>query len=334
MKRRCRHDPRRRDSRRSTFGSRATSSSAPSRTRSRQGSARGRRPRSADAGIVTGETGLDAWVACRGSLMPTSVPGRPGHPGVGQPHWREGGAVNAIEKARIVMDALRGSRGVARGSTTSVSRRRRRSDRDLGRGVDGELPEPLLPHRLPRRLPARACGRGVGGTKVEREIVEWLERADRRLAEDPLIQWAPEVPSSEAPPDHPIVGQPWLPARTSEPGRVTGMDSWHDGATFTRFGGTPSICSAPASCAGAHDRRERGRERGAALALRFWGFSLSARGRRPRRCCRRDRGRTRRSRSGGTAAEGRGAVVSATCDESGFVELVHHASRSRPERRQ
>ena len=62
----------------------------------------------ADAGIVTEPSGLDAWVACRGSLMPTiTVPGRPGHAGVGQPHWREGGAVNAIEKAQIVMDALR-----------------------------------------------------------------------------------------------------------------------------------------------------------------------------------------------------------------------------------
>ena len=30
------------------------------------------------------------------------------------------------------------------------------------------------------------------------------------------------------------------------------MDSWHDGATFTRFGGTPSICIGPGALATAH----------------------------------------------------------------------------------
>ena len=34
------------------------------------------------------------------------VPGRPGHAEVRQPGWREGGAVNAIEKSAIVMAAM------------------------------------------------------------------------------------------------------------------------------------------------------------------------------------------------------------------------------------
>ena len=38
------------------------------------------------------------------------VPGRPGHAEVRQPHWREGGAVNAIEKAIVVIDAMRSLR--------------------------------------------------------------------------------------------------------------------------------------------------------------------------------------------------------------------------------
>src|SRR5579871_4604086 len=62
----------------------------------------------ADACVVPEPSNFDVWVACRGSLIPTiTVPGRPGHAGMPQPHWREGGAVNAIEKSTIIMEALR-----------------------------------------------------------------------------------------------------------------------------------------------------------------------------------------------------------------------------------
>src|SRR5207237_9914093 len=61
----------------------------------------------ADAGIVTEPTGFDVWVACRGSeYCVVRVPGRPGHAEVRQPSWRQGGAVNAIEKAVVVLDAI------------------------------------------------------------------------------------------------------------------------------------------------------------------------------------------------------------------------------------
>ncbi|HLL49587.1 MAG TPA: M20/M25/M40 family metallo-hydrolase [Thermomicrobiales bacterium] len=62
----------------------------------------------ADAGIVPESTNFEVEVACRGSLIPTiTVPGRAGHAGCPQPHWREGGAVNAIDKAGLVSDAMR-----------------------------------------------------------------------------------------------------------------------------------------------------------------------------------------------------------------------------------
>ncbi|HWD70024.1 MAG TPA: M20/M25/M40 family metallo-hydrolase, partial [Solirubrobacteraceae bacterium] len=61
----------------------------------------------ADAGIVTEPTNLDTWVACRGSEYGViTVPGRPGHAEVHQPEWRRGGAVNAIEKAVVVLAAI------------------------------------------------------------------------------------------------------------------------------------------------------------------------------------------------------------------------------------
>ena len=61
----------------------------------------------ADAGIVTEPTAFDVWVACRGSLTPViTVEGRPGHAEMRQPHWRAGGAVNAIEKMGVVLAAV------------------------------------------------------------------------------------------------------------------------------------------------------------------------------------------------------------------------------------
>ncbi|MGH2896137.1 MAG: M20 family metallopeptidase, partial [Solirubrobacteraceae bacterium] len=71
------------------------------------GTALVRRGLRADAGIVTEPTSFRTWVACRGSEYGViRVPGRPGHAEVRQPDWRHGGAVNAIEKAGVVLDAI------------------------------------------------------------------------------------------------------------------------------------------------------------------------------------------------------------------------------------
>ena len=61
----------------------------------------------ADAAIVTEPTALKIWTCCRGSnYAKVMVPGRSGHAEKPHPHWREGGVVNAIDKARVVLDAL------------------------------------------------------------------------------------------------------------------------------------------------------------------------------------------------------------------------------------
>ena len=61
----------------------------------------------ADAGVVTEPTGFQTWIACRGSDYGViTVPGRPGHAEVRQPDWRLGGAVNAIEKTAVVLEAI------------------------------------------------------------------------------------------------------------------------------------------------------------------------------------------------------------------------------------
>ena len=61
----------------------------------------------ADAAIIPEPTNMNVLVAMRGCLSgKITVFGRAGHAEMTQPHWREGGAVNAISKAVKVIQAL------------------------------------------------------------------------------------------------------------------------------------------------------------------------------------------------------------------------------------
>jgi len=61
----------------------------------------------ADAGISAEPTDFAAWVSCRGTVTPTiTIEGRAGHAEMRQPHWREGGAVNAIERLVPLLQAV------------------------------------------------------------------------------------------------------------------------------------------------------------------------------------------------------------------------------------
>ncbi len=215
----------------------------------------------ADAGIVTEPSGFDVWTSCRGSLMPTvTVPGRPGHAGVGQPDWRRGGAVNAIEKATIVIDALRRLREEWR--DRDDHRHPHLSPGDIvptlvsgGEWIVSYPTSCRVAYHV-AYLPAHA-DEGGWGTAVEDEIADCVRAAaasDPWLAENPpTIEWATDVPSSEVSVDEPVV-QALLGtgADLGRPRRISGMDSWHDGATFTRFGDTPCVCFGPRGLQIAH----------------------------------------------------------------------------------
>lgn len=215
----------------------------------------------ADAGIVTEPSGSDVWIACRGSLMPTiTVQGRPGHAGIGQPPWHAGGAVNAIDKMAIVQEALR----------RFEADWRARDDHHHPHLSPGDVVATLL-HGGEWMVSYPASCRAVyhvaylpvhadqdgWGSEVAREIAEWVQHAARNdpwLAEHaPTIEWAPEVPSAEVDPGHPIV-RTILAAAAAVGcgGTITGMDSWHDGATFTRFAATPCVCFGPGELTVAH----------------------------------------------------------------------------------
>jgi acetylornithine deacetylase len=209
----------------------------------------------ADAGVVTEPTGFQVWTACRGSEYGVvRVPGRPGHAEVRQPDWRLGGAVNAIEKAVVVLDAI-------------ASLRRAWGERP---GFSHPLlsPPSLLP-TLARAgewpvtypasceltiavmyLPAQADSSGWG-SEVRLEVEEWITREcanDDWLREHPpVIEWWPNaVMPFELSADELVAGVV-LGASfdVGRPSRLGGLDSWYDGATLTRLAGIPSVGYGP-----------------------------------------------------------------------------------------
>lgn len=215
----------------------------------------------ADAGICAEPTSFDLWVACRGSLTPIiTISGRPGHAEMVQPHWREGGAVNAIDKLRLVLDAI---------ARLNDEWRDRPDHRHpfvspgtivptVVHGGEWEITYPASctltceAMYLPTHLDEDGTGR-----KVEAEIQDWIERAvavDPWFAKHPLRWvWDGDVVPAEVPADHPIVSVTADVAATfGRAGTVTGFDSWHDGATFTRIGHTPTICFGPGPGEAAH----------------------------------------------------------------------------------
>jgi acetylornithine deacetylase len=210
----------------------------------------------ADAGIVTEPTDFRTWVACRGSEYGViRVPGRPGHAEVRHPDWRRGGAVNAIEKAGVVLDAIR-------------ALRERWAEDDRFRhpvlSVPSLLPTVVSGGEWPvtypsscdltiavMYLPVQADGDGWGSS-VREEVQEWIAGEcaahDDWLAEHPpvLEWWANGVMPMEIPESSPIVGA--MLDASADLGlrrQLGGLDSWYDGATYTLQAGIPSIGYGP-----------------------------------------------------------------------------------------
>ncbi len=209
----------------------------------------------ADAGIVTEPTDFRTWVACRGSEYGViRVPGRPGHAEVRHPDWRRGGAVNAIEKAGVVMEAI-------------ASLRERWAGDDAFRhpvlSVPSLLPTVVSGGEWPvtypsscdltiavMYLPVQADGEGWGSA-VRDEVQEWITRECARddwLAEHPPVfdWWSNGVMPMEIPHSTPIVGT--MLEASADLGlrrELGGLDSWYDGATYTLLAGIPSIGYGP-----------------------------------------------------------------------------------------
>jgi acetylornithine deacetylase len=209
----------------------------------------------ADGAIVPEPTGFDTWIACRGSTFVTiQVPGRPGHAEIEQPPWHEGGAVNAIEKATIVLAEIERIRADWRSQP--------------------ELRHPYLPPAdiVPTMftagewgatypsmakilctvpyLPIQADADGWNSRireEVEARITAACRADDWLASHPPLLAWSANVMPMELSPEEPIVTT--MIASTADVGRrgiLAGLNSWFDGATFSALAATPAIAYGPA----------------------------------------------------------------------------------------
>jgi acetylornithine deacetylase len=219
----------------------------------------------ADAAIVAEPTGLDVWIACRGSLLATiTVEGRGGHAGIAPRHPDRGGAVNAIEKMALLLEAIRRLRE----EWGLRPRHPYLSPADcvptIIEGGEWLVSHPAL-CRLEchiEYLPEQADDRGWG-SHVEREFREWIHRAAQAdpwlAAHPPRVDWRlGGVPPAQVDPAHPIVGTAVAAARAVGCSSVLGgLDNWHDGATLTVEAGIPAICLGPGDIHLAHTTSER-----------------------------------------------------------------------------
>jgi len=215
----------------------------------------------ADAAIVAEPTDFETWVACRGTdYALVTVSGRPGHAEVNQPPWQEGGAVNAIEKLGVVLDAYARLREEWR--TRPDNRHPHLSPTTITPTVvrGGEwivtYPASCSITSMLNYLPGNADADGWG-TAVEAEFEQFIRdaaQADPWLKEHPPeVRWTIDIPPFEVPSDHAIIGT--VLDASAAVGRdvgVGGLDSWFDAATFTRFGGTPMVGFGPRHIDNAH----------------------------------------------------------------------------------
>ena len=214
-----------------------------------------------DAGLVPEPTRFAMWTATRGLLHGTlSVPGRSAHAEITQPPWRQGGGVNAIEKAVALLRALDDL-------SADWARRDDRRHPLLGtpaihptliRGGTfiASIPESCELALNTTYLPANADDSGYGSiprAEIE-EVVARAAAADDWLAEHPpRWSWYTDYPPSEIDSTHPIVACVQAAARElGIESAAEGIDTAYDGALLTRFAATPSPAFGPGDLARAH----------------------------------------------------------------------------------
>jgi acetylornithine deacetylase len=216
----------------------------------------------ADFTIVTEPTGLEVWPACRGSVYARiEVPGRAGHAEQEHPHWREGGAVNAIEKARHLLagvDHLRAdwrSRAALRHpllDPPDIVPVRLSADAGWDVTIPGRAELTLAVLLLPRQADADGWTSRVR-KEVEGHLRRWCDTDDWLAAHPPTFNWYVETNPSETPVEADSV-QALLGAggALGLPLTLGGLGSWYDGATFALEAGSPALMYGPRHIDWAH----------------------------------------------------------------------------------
>jgi acetylornithine deacetylase len=215
----------------------------------------------ADAGLVPEPTRLNLWIATRGLLHGTlTVEGRSAHAEMNQPDWRDGGGVNAIQKAAAILgglDALTADWAAREDKrhpllgTPSVN-----PTMINGGSFISNIPERCDVALNTTYLPGNADAQGYGSiprNEIEHAVAAFAEADDWLAEHPPTWSWYTDYPPSEIDPASPIV------AVAQEAGRdlgvdvkAEGIDTTYDGALLTLFAETPSPAFGPGDLRRAH----------------------------------------------------------------------------------
>jgi acetylornithine deacetylase len=215
----------------------------------------------ADAGLVPEPTRLNLWIATRGLLHGTlRVEGRSAHAEMNQPHWRQGGGVNAIRKAAALLA------GLDRLNADWAEREDKRHpllgtpsvNPTIVRGGSfiSNIPERCDVALNATYLPGNADTGGYGSiprSEIEQAVAA-VAQADDWLAEHPPAwSWYTDYPPSEIDPGSPIVAVAQQAGRDLDVDvRAEGIDTTYDGALLTLFADTPSPAFGPGDLTRAH----------------------------------------------------------------------------------
>nr|WP_309100338.1 ArgE/DapE family deacylase [Fredinandcohnia onubensis] len=167
-----------------------------------------------DAGIMGEPTDLDLSLLCRGIQWgDLTVTGRTGHLEVTQPHWSEGGAVDAIQKARYLMNAIDelnkdwSTRPDKNHPLLTESCEVKIAKIEAGHHRSSYPDYCKLAFNI-QVLPHETDEKGLG-TATRKEFEDFIHRAanaDPWLRDNqPKIDWVLEADCSEVPEDHPFV---------------------------------------------------------------------------------------------------------------------------------
>lgn len=190
-----------------------------------------------------------------------TVYGRAGHAEAKQPHWTKGGAVNAIEKATLVLRSLHDLEveWTDRADKTNKLLTTPKIVPTLIRG--GEWWQATIPEKCEiyinvPYMPANSDEKGFGGL-VRKEIedhVNAVAGGDPWLRHNPvLFTWSHDIPPAEIGQDEPIVRTVFESSRKLgyDPVAV-GLDSWGDASNLISLGRIPATYFGPGRLDQAH----------------------------------------------------------------------------------
>ncbi|MCF3944122.1 ArgE/DapE family deacylase [Oceanobacillus alkalisoli] len=219
-----------------------------------------------DAGIMTEPTNLDLSLLCRGIIWgEVIIKGRTGHLEVTQPHWSRGGAVDAIEKARYIMDAIDelnkewSARPDKNHPLLTESNQIKVAMIEGGHHFSSYSDHCKLSFNI-QVLPQESDenGLGTGSRKEFEDFIQRVAESDDWLRENPpKVNWVLEADCAEVKEDHPFVDVFKKSAKDLNPLMNTVGSGFHtDTGSLDRISNIPTVNFGPGDQKLAHITNE------------------------------------------------------------------------------